>query len=244
MRADPRRPSSPRAPSSGASSTASRVVLLIHREHHQRRLAAEGQGRPRRGRAADRRPRDRRRDRLPRRPRRTARHRRVPAARRPRQGRALLGRRGDRRGRRARRSVHAERRGRSHRVGPLDKARAQLTYARDAECSTASPTASPTGQPAPSPIVALRHGKATSRLEWHGPDATRPLLPRAASRRRRSHPDRRLGPRRSQQHRRPVPGHARAAVRALRRRRQETDAISQDAFDRARTTSPASSRSG
>ena len=75
-------------------------ILLVVPHAAPRHLAAQGQGRPRRDAARDRRARDRRRDRARRRARRAARRRRVPAAERPRQGRLLLGGRGERAGHR------------------------------------------------------------------------------------------------------------------------------------------------
>ena len=59
----------------------------------------------------------------------------------------------------------------------IDKAKAMLTYARDADVLQRFADRATTGRARTFPIVALRHAKTTSPSEWHGSDATRPLLP-------------------------------------------------------------------
>ncbi|RKR75393.1 NUDIX hydrolase [Frondihabitans australicus] len=60
---------------------------------------------------------------------------------------------------------------------PLAKARAQLTYERDAEVLDRFADRVATDQARTFAIVALRHAKALSPGEWSGADATRPLAP-------------------------------------------------------------------
>jgi 8-oxo-dGTP pyrophosphatase MutT (NUDIX family)/phosphohistidine phosphatase SixA len=60
---------------------------------------------------------------------------------------------------------------------PLSKARAQLTYERDAEVLDRFADRVATDTARTFALVALRHAKAISPSEWSGVDATRPLQP-------------------------------------------------------------------
>ena len=60
---------------------------------------------------------------------------------------------------------------------PLAKARAALTYERDAEVLDRFADRVSRGAARTFALVALRHAKTTSPHEWSGSDATRPLLP-------------------------------------------------------------------
>lgn len=60
---------------------------------------------------------------------------------------------------------------------PLAKARAQLTYERDAEILDRFADRVAADQARTFAIVALRHAKTVAPGEWSGADATRPLLP-------------------------------------------------------------------
>lgn len=60
---------------------------------------------------------------------------------------------------------------------PLAKARAQLTYERDADVLDRFADRVARGQARTFAIIALRHAKALSPSEWSGADATRPLQP-------------------------------------------------------------------
>jgi 8-oxo-dGTP pyrophosphatase MutT (NUDIX family)/phosphohistidine phosphatase SixA len=60
---------------------------------------------------------------------------------------------------------------------PLAKARAQLTYERDAEVLDRFADRVATDQARTFAIVALRHAKAVAPSEWSGVDSTRPLAP-------------------------------------------------------------------
>ena len=58
----------------------------------------------------------------------------------------------------------------------IDDARARLTYARDVEILECFADRVAEGQHDTFALIALRHAKTTPGSEWHGPDATRPLL--------------------------------------------------------------------
>ncbi|OII37383.1 DNA mismatch repair protein MutT [Curtobacterium sp. MMLR14_010] len=58
----------------------------------------------------------------------------------------------------------------------IDDARARLTYARDVEILERFAERTATGQHRTFALIALRHAKTTPGSDWHGPDATRPLL--------------------------------------------------------------------
>lgn len=60
---------------------------------------------------------------------------------------------------------------------PLAKARAQLTYERDADVLDRFADRVARGQARTFAIIALRHAKALSPGEWSGADSTRPLQP-------------------------------------------------------------------
>lgn len=60
---------------------------------------------------------------------------------------------------------------------PLAKARAQLTYERDAEVLDRFAARVAADQARTFAIIALRHAKALAPSEWSGTDATRPLHP-------------------------------------------------------------------
>lgn len=60
---------------------------------------------------------------------------------------------------------------------PVAKARAQLTYERDAEVLDRFADRVATDQARTFALVALRHAKAVNPSEWSGADATRPLQP-------------------------------------------------------------------
>lgn len=59
----------------------------------------------------------------------------------------------------------------------IDAARARLTYARDVEILDRFAERAERGQHDTFALIALRHAKTTPGADWHGPDATRPLLP-------------------------------------------------------------------
>ncbi|OIH97958.1 NUDIX domain-containing protein [Curtobacterium sp. MCBA15_001] len=59
----------------------------------------------------------------------------------------------------------------------IDDARARLTYARDVEILDRFAERAEQGQHDTFALIALRHAKTTPGHDWHGPDATRPLLP-------------------------------------------------------------------
>ncbi|MFJ3385627.1 MULTISPECIES: NUDIX domain-containing protein [unclassified Curtobacterium] len=59
----------------------------------------------------------------------------------------------------------------------IDDARARLTYARDVEILDRFADRATAGTHDTFALIALRHAKTTPGSDWHGPDATRPLLP-------------------------------------------------------------------
>jgi 8-oxo-dGTP diphosphatase len=59
----------------------------------------------------------------------------------------------------------------------IDDARARLTYARDVEILDRFADRAARGEHDTFALIALRHAKTTPGADWHGPDATRPLLP-------------------------------------------------------------------
>ncbi|WP_423922487.1 NUDIX hydrolase [Frigoribacterium sp. 2-23] len=60
---------------------------------------------------------------------------------------------------------------------PLDVAIGRLTYERDAEVMQRFADRVATKTMRTFPLIALRHAKTVSPSDWHGSDATRPLLP-------------------------------------------------------------------
>ncbi|ROS77388.1 8-oxo-dGTP diphosphatase [Curtobacterium sp. PhB130] len=59
----------------------------------------------------------------------------------------------------------------------IDDARARLTYLRDVEILDRFADRAARGAHDTFALIALRHAKTTPGSDWHGPDATRPLLP-------------------------------------------------------------------
>lgn len=63
----------------------------------------------------------------------------------------------------------------------IKKARSYLSYAPDVEIIDAFASLVDNGVTSTFALIALRHGKATPRGEWDGPDATRPLTARGVT---------------------------------------------------------------